>query len=393
MSQPDVVKSRALYQSFASLNDALKNILRTIPPHEEFVPPVVDYRRPAEFFVGREQFELEQRKLFRRAPVVVTVSALLKEPNSVMAHDGYGLPLLVTRDRDGKARVFLNACKHKGSLLVEDCAVHSRARVTCPYHSWTYALDGRLIGVPREESFCNLNRSTHGLTELPSQEVGGLIWAILDHKAAADFSILGPELRAELDGLDIADSHCYGRRTFELNANWKLVMEPFMEAYHVRRLHANTVGPMFKDVSGVHGSPDGYHLRQFSGRGDFDPAQLESLDNVHKQVTMTWQLMPSTVLIGSPYYFSVMVVIPQAPDRTRVDYHMLTRLPPDNQKAEELYAKSYEMILNVFGNEDFRAAEICHKGLQSGALAETVYGGMEEAIPRYYQILERHLQA
>jgi phenylpropionate dioxygenase-like ring-hydroxylating dioxygenase large terminal subunit len=394
MSEAKAIQLKNRYQSFDSLNDSLKTILRTIPAHEEFVPPVVDYRRPASFFLGDEQYKLEQEKVFRRLPVVLTVSALLKEPNSVMANDSYGLPLLITRDKDGVVRVFLNVCQHKGALLVEDFEVHKQARITCPYHSWTYALNGRLAGVPREESFCKLDKSERGLVELPSKEVGGLIWAILDRNAEPDFSIVGSELQADLSGLDFADSYCYGRKTFDLKANWKLVMEPFLEAYHVRRLHAQTVGPMFQDVSGVQGTPDGYHFRQISGRGDFEPALLDQpVENIHKLITMTWQLIPSTVLIGSPYYLSVMIVIPQAPNRTRVDYHMLTRMPPDNEKADELYKKSYDMILNVFGNEDFRAAEISQKGLESGALEETIYCGMEEAIPRYYDILEKHLQA
>jgi len=381
-------------QTFEMLSDGLKQALRRIRAHEEFVPPVVDYRRPVAFFLDEAQFKLEQQKVFHKLPVVVTLSAVLREPGSVMAHDGYGVPIIVARDQDGKVRAFLNACQHKGALLVDDFEVHRKNRLTCPYHAWTFALNGDLVAVPREQSFARLDKSCRGLAELPCEEIGGLIWVILDKDAEPDFSIVGPNLRADLDSLELERSHCYGKKTFYLDANWKLVMEPFLEAYHVRRLHSTTVGPMFKDVSGIYDILDGYHIRQISGRADFTPEMLDVAgENVHKIATMTWQMLPSTVLIGSPYYFSVMVVIPVSARRTQVDYHMLTRTPPDNDKAKELYAKSYDMILNVFGNEDFRASQIAQRGLESGALEETIYCGMEEHIPRYYDLLEKHLTA
>lgn len=379
-------------QSYNMLSAGLKKALRRIPAHEKYVPPVVDYTRPVSFFLDEDQFKLEQDKVFHKLPVVVTLSCLLREPGSVMAHDGYGVPIIVTRDQNGTARAFLNACQHKGAMLIEDSEIHKVSRLTCPYHAWTYGLNGDLVGVPRESSFGSLDKTCKGLKSLPCKEVGGLIWVILDKDAEPDFSILGPDLRADLDSLELEHSHCYGRKTFHVNANWKLVMEPFLEAYHVRRLHSTTVGPMFEDVSGIFDVIDGYHTRQISGRGDFTPDMLDIPDeNVHKIATMTWQLLPSTVLIGSPYYFSVMIVIPTAANKTQVDYHMVTRTPPDNEKAKELYARSYDMILDVFGNEDFRASQISQRGLESGALDETIYSGMEEHIPKYYELLEKHL--
>ena len=392
MTKSEPAKPLDRIQTFGSLSSGLQDAIRRIEPHQAYVPPVVDYRKPVSFFLDETQFQEEQQKVFRRLPVAVTLSAVLKNPGSAMAHDGYGVPIVVTRDAGGQVRAFLNVCQHKGAMLLEDSDVHQRTRLVCPYHAWTFALNGDLLSVPREESFANLNKSCLGLKELPCEEIGGIIWVILDKDADADFSNIGQTLRADLDSLELEHMHCYGRRSFNLDANWKLVMEPFMEAYHVRRLHSTTVGPMFEDVSGVVDILDGNQMRQISGRAEFTPEIVEATEeNIHKYVTMTWQLLPSTVLIGSPYYFSVMIVSPVSINRTRVDYHMLTRGEPDNDKAHELYKKSYEMILNVFGNEDFRASQISQRGMEAGGLEETVYSGMEEHIPRYYAMLDAHL--
>ncbi|MCY1671365.1 hypothetical protein OVA07_10130 [Novosphingobium sp. SL115] len=112
---------------------------------------------------------------------------------------------------------------------------------------------------------------------------------------------------------------------------------------------------------------------------------------IYKTVTTVYNMFPNCVIITSPWYVSVMLLHPRAPNHTTVEYHMLTRTVPDNPKAEELYARSYDMILNVFGNEDFRAAEISHAGLATGALKTCVYSGLEASIATYYGVLDSFL--
>jgi hypothetical protein len=86
-----------------------------------------------------------------------------------------------------------------------------------------------------------------------------------------------------------------------------------------------------------------------------------------------------------------MIVVPQGVDRSCVEYSMLTREPPDNPKAEQLFADSLRIVLDVFGNEDFRASVISQAGLAAGGLDKMTYGGLEDVIPQYYQVLESEL--
>jgi phenylpropionate dioxygenase-like ring-hydroxylating dioxygenase large terminal subunit len=200
------------------------------------------------------------------------------------------------------------------------------------------------------------------------------------------------QLVADFDAFGLGKHTLYGRKTFDVKANWKLVLEPFLEGYHVRRLHINSVGPLFSDSPNVI-ERFGDHIRQISGKQQYTPDVLDIPgENIHKSVTHAYQVFPSTVLVTSPYYISVMIIMPKAPDCSTVDYFMLTRTPADNDRARDIYQRSYEMIVNVFGNEDYRAAEWCHAGLVSGALEDLVYCGLEAAIPNYYENLERRLQ-
>lgn len=365
--------------------------IRAIPEYGTQPPPVMTETRPASIFIDPARFDQEQERIFRRLAVPVTLSAVLPEPGSVVAHDGYGLPLLIARGRDGTVRAFLNACKHKGAKLVEDCEHHKMGRFTCPYHSWTYGLDGKLLAVARADAFDAIDKADYALTQLACREFGGIVWVSLNRHVEPDFSALVPELEADLDALGIGGMHLYGRKTFQVKANWKLVLEPFMESYHVPRLHASSIGDLFGDVTRIV-DQFGPHQRKVAGKVKYKPEMLDLPgENIHKTVTHAYQIFPNGVLITSPYYTSFMTLMPRSAGETTVEYFNLVPGPATSEKVADLYQRSFDLVLQVFGNEDFRAAEISHAGLASGALDHVTYGGMENTIPMYYEQLEARL--
>lgn len=375
--------------TLAALTKNQQAAIRLIPAEVDAVVEPLEATRPNAIFTGRERFDAEQSRIFRRYPVPVTVSALLPEPGMVVAHNGYGVPLMIARTKSGEVKAFLNACQHKGSKLLEDCEVHKRGRVTCPYHAWTYSIDGKLIGVARNEAFLNLDREERGLAELPAKEWGGVIYVQLDGNPNPDWSQLHDQIAADFTALGIPEAHVYGRKTFELNANWKVILEPFLEGYHVQRLHAASIGDLFQDAPNIV-DMFGANIRQVSGRIGYVPAMLDEdpAQNIHKLVTHAYTAFPNCVVVTSQYYTSVMILMPRDVGRTTVEYFMLTPGAPTTDKAREVFARSYELILNVFGGEDFRAAEISQVGLEAGVPRHTVYCGLESNIVRYYEALE-----
>ncbi len=374
--------------TLGSLNSNLQAAIRRIPAERDAHTDPIAATRPNAIFTSQDHFDLEQAKIFRRYPVPVTLSALLAEPGSAIANDGYGVPLLITRARDGVIRAFVNACQHKGAKIVEDCEVHKQGRLSCPYHAWTYALDGKLVGVARADMFKDLDKTQRGLKELPAREWGGLVYVQLDG-GEPDWSNLSDQIAEDFESLGIPTAHVYGRKTFELKANWKVVLEPFLEGYHVQRLHAASIGDLFVDAPNIV-DLFGPNVRQLSGRVGYEPSMLDEdpAGNIHKLITHAYTAFPNCVVVTSQYYISVMLLKPRGVDQTTVEYFMLTPGPAETPKAREVFERSYELIVKVFGGEDFRAAEISQAGLAAGVPQETVYCGLEENIVRYYDRLE-----
>jgi phenylpropionate dioxygenase-like ring-hydroxylating dioxygenase large terminal subunit len=340
----------------------------------------------ASVYTDADRFQAELGTLFARLPLVLAPSALLPKPRQAAAHDGYGVPVILSRDAGGHAHVLANICRHRGTRLVDGDKVVPAKRIVCPYHAWAYHPDGALAGLPRADCFPGLDKAEKSLIHFPAIECGGLIWFAKDE--AADFDPCSA-LAEDMDAFGTSGLHLYRRKTHDVAANWKLLIDAFLESYHVQRLHAGTIAEFFADGITV-ADHIGPHQRAAVGRA----ACLSEIDRddwaaLRSAVTYTYFLFPCAIVIVSPDYINLLVMMPQSVGRTLVEDFMLIGEPPATQQAEAHWQRSWDLLDGgTFASEDFHAAELCQRGLAAGLLEKVTLGTLESGIADFHERVE-----
>ena len=227
------------------------------------------------------------------------------------------------------------------------------------------------------------------LSTFTARELGGLIW--FAKTESADFAS-AEALAPDFDAFDFAGHHLYRRRTHAVAANWKQLIDAFLEAYHVQRLHAATIAPFFAD--GITAADRiGDHQRAVVGRADY-LAQIDRSDlaALRGAVTFTYHLFPNTIVVISPDYINILVVMPQSVGSSLVEDFMLIPTTPENAEAEAHWQRSWDLLDGkAFAQEDFRAAELCQRGISSGLAGDLLLGTLEAGIADFHARVERFL--
>lgn len=350
--------------------------------------PVPPAPIPVSVYTDPGRFEREKASVFGRLPLMLAHASELHAPGSVLRVDVAGKPIVLSRAADGQVHAHLNVCRHRGMRLLDQTGPCQRKTLVCPYHGWTYELDGRLRHTPHPEFFPQVGNGSHDLTRLACAEAHGLIWVVPTPGIDLDIAAwLGP-LGAELEYFGSADFTLYRRSESIRAANWKLIIDAFQEAYHIRVLHRDTVYRFFQDSSAV-GDCVGPHTRSCIARRKIeeapdDPGQAD----LREHCSITHFIFPNLITVNHPDYSSLLTFYPEAPDRLRCVHHML--VPPDRIYEAEHWEKTYELIDGgVFQSEDLYAAESIQAGLASGANTEITLGTLEETVGRFHEMVTR----
>jgi phenylpropionate dioxygenase-like ring-hydroxylating dioxygenase large terminal subunit len=336
---------------------------------------------PWSWYTDPTVLRLEQERIFRRFWHYVGLTHDVAEPRSFQTTSAGDVPVLLVRDEEDVLRAFLNVCRHRGSLVCEGSG--RRATLQCPYHAWTYGLDGRLLSAPRTDREGGIESDELGLMELQLGTWGPFAFVNPDQEAEPVATYLGdlPE-RIAAAGIDVDSLRFVSHYEFEYDANWKICAENFLECYHCPTAH-----PGFSAVMDV--SPEAYLLETNTWRmsqhgpprpeprGAYDPSGEVEQGQFHL-------LFPGTVLNVMPGRpnLSIGPIVPLTPERTFRSLDYLVAPDADESWVEEALAFDTQV-----GAEDKVLVERVHAGVRSGILDEGRLLPQSEQLVAHFQSL------
>ena len=355
------------------------------------------WREPVENYLNPTRFTTEIETL-RSYPSVYLPSTAIPNPGDHAERTTFGVPLFAVRGRDGRARVFRNACRHRGTALVEGPGC-SHALV-CRYHGWTYRLDGSLSHVPHAEAFPDLDMAARGLVEVDSREVDGLIiiGPLQPPTTEAARQRADAAMAALTDGSPWRDKLLPADRLFTVrpalrSMNWKVLVEQFLEGYHIRTTHKDTFYPIQYDDLNV------VEVFGPNTRITFPYKNIERLRDrpestwtVGHRVTYVYHLFPNVMVATFPNQTLVITIDPIDIDHTAVTiYAMVTPNVAKHVSADPDAAAGARNLLNEGGVEDNEMSEGVQRGLYAGANDFIEFGRQESAIGRFHATLDERL--
>ena len=349
---------------------------------------------PTSAYSSPQRAQQERQELFARRPLCLGLSCRLPNPGDWLTEDYAGTPILLVRDRDRTLRAFVNACRHRGARIA-DGAGEKAGGFTCPYHAWSYGLDGKFRTRPNEPAFVGVDRAECSLIALPVAEKYGLMWVGatpgLEFDIDAELGGLAPELAAyKLETY----SH-YRTKVIQPRVNWKMVLDGFLETYHLPHLHKTTVSPL---IFGDTGTFDAYGLNTrmiVARRGFADMVKLpEEQWDLITHSAVIYVLFPNTVLVAQGDHMETWHSYPHPtdPGACTTYFSLYTPEPTETDQQRRHWERNFDLAIDTVEKEDLVVSAGMQRGFEAGHQQSIVFGRNEPCLAHFHQSVSRALR-
>ncbi|WDV49428.1 aromatic ring-hydroxylating dioxygenase subunit alpha [Streptomyces coeruleorubidus] len=350
---------------------------------------------PGDHYTDPEIFRLEQEHIFESMWFCAARSSELSKPGAFRTVDVGRESVLLTRSRDGSVRAFFNVCRHRGAKLCTQESGEVKRAFQCPYHAWTYDLNGKLVAAPNLTKMPDIGRTEYGLASVAVCEWLGYVWVCLaENPPSFEQSVIADVVARlgdveSIERYDVESLEVGRRIVYDVKANWKLIIENFMECYHCATIHPELteVLPEFADGYAAqfyvgHGAEFGSDVQGFTVDGseglDRIPTVSDEQDRRYYAITVRPQVFINLV----PDHVIFHRMFPVAVDHTIVecDWLYLKGVVASGRDV----SRSVELFDRV-NRQDFDACERCQPAMSSRLYAK---GGV--LVPSEHHIGEFH---
>ena len=350
------------------------------------------YRRgaqtmPGEYYTSPEILVEERERIFAQQWNCIGRASALPNPGDFVVRNVAGESIIVTRARDGELRAFFNVCRHRGTRICRDASGHFSETIQCPYHAWTWTIDGRCIGAPHMHEIEGFDKKDYPLHQAAIAEWEGFVFVnIADEPqpfAETHAALIGRFARFGLTGLRVGHSV-----TYDVQANWKLVFQNYSECLHCPIIHPE-LAAVLPYQSGANDLIDGSFLGGYmeilapnqsatmTGRSCAVPVS-GSIPEGERQRAYYYTLMPNLLLSMHVDYVNYYLLTPVSPSETKVESEWMFH--PDNETNPDFNPQDAIDFWDVTNRQDWDITARSQLGISSRKYAPGPYSP-RESIP------------
>ena len=350
--------------------------------------PETAFTLPARYYTDAEVFARELEVFYRRKWVNVGRLEEMPARGSWIARTIAGDSILIVRRDDGAGvRAFYNVCRHRGTQLCEEPSGEAAAGIRCPYHAWTYDLDGRLIGAPHMDGSTGFSRELFPLNRVDADVWDGFVFVRLEVTRATSLPDQLARLPQKFAAWRMGDLRRAHQVAYDVAANWKLIVQNYNECLHCPTLHP-ALNKLSHYLSGENESVDSCYI---GGRMDLsDGAQTMSMDGTCARAPLPglsdeerrhvyyYSVFPNFMLAPHPDYVLTHTLWPLAPDRTRIVCDWLVH--PDEADRPDFDMSDATAFWDMTNRQDWHVCELAQRGISSRGYQPGPYSNREELL-------------
>ncbi|TLZ73435.1 MAG: aromatic ring-hydroxylating dioxygenase subunit alpha [Methanobacteriota archaeon] len=356
------------------------------------------------FYTDESRFRKEIDSFYYRSWLNVAREEQIPEPGDFVTRAVGDESVILVRGTDGRVRAFYNVCRHRGTRLVEEPEGHKLRSIVCPYHGWTYSPEGSLVGAPHTEAVIDFRKEEQGLVAIRVESWGGFLWVNLEPSAPPIAEELG-RFFAKFDRFPLRELRLASRQTYEVRANWKILVENYQECYHCAPIHPdlNRITPYFSGE--VHDYfVDGARMTPFSGgymefAKDFESMTwsgytnrppLTGMTDVDRRRIYYYAIFPNLFFSLHPDFLMIHRTWPHSPDRSTVEcefyFDAAAMDAPDFDPSDAVE------LWDLINRQDWAVCEREMKGVRSRSFKGGRYSEQEPQVYDFDEYVRRRLE-
>ncbi|HZO21167.1 MAG TPA: aromatic ring-hydroxylating dioxygenase subunit alpha [Steroidobacteraceae bacterium] len=361
---------------------------------EVAIIPGLEQTLPSSWYYSEEVYRLERERIFCREWLCAARAEELPNPGDYRVQDIVGESILLVRNREGTLRAFYNVCRHRGSRLcradgrgptgmaVQGGLIAGRS-IMCPYHQWTYDLDGHLIAAPHLGSVTGFDKSEISLYPVGVECWGGFVFVHLTPAEAQPLAAQLGEIPARIARYPLAELRIGHSIAYEVKANWKSICENYNECYHCGGVHPElcSVVPAFREAGGggldwMRGIPHRQGAYTFTRSGTTARRPFPSLNQDERERHKGEVIYPNLFVSLACDHAAVFILQPRGPERTDILCHFLFE-PHEIAQPGFDPADAVE-FWDVVNRQDWEICESVQRGMRSRVHQFGYYAPMED---------------